>query len=96
MIPEVHILVNDYYYSNDTRGSDIVQVFEDFDEAYDAMCNSSLEFQNDCKIGEHPDFIDFTVDISDRVVTVKSAKDSNVFEKYFIETHLVVQHKNED
>lgn len=96
MIPEVHILVNDYYYGNGVCSSDIVQVFEDFDEAYDAMCNSSLEFQHDCDMGEYPDFVDYTVDISERVVTVKSAKDPNVFERYSIETHLVIQHKNED
>lgn len=95
MIPEVHILINDYGYSNNVEGNDIVNVFENFDDAYQVMMNEHLEFIHDCDCGEQPDFIDYSSDINERLVIVKSAT-SDAFERWIIETHLVVQHKNED
>lgn len=89
---EVHVLINSYGYSNNAEGWDIVNIFESFDDAYDVMMNSHLEFIRDCDYGEHPDFIDYISEVDDRLITVKS-ETSDAFERWIIESYLIIEAK---
>lgn len=85
----VYLLINDYRWSNDNyyiEGSDVINVFENEEDAVEDMHNMQREFCNDCDAGKHEDFINYSIKFNKDAmsITIISAKAQDLFERYYI------------